>query len=81
MPYHLMIIAFKDENSELLFFWSKADANTLVMQEIKSVLALGFRNMSIVEVLYKNSIIILCVQHMMNFALCMLVAEYSEEIR
>lgn len=66
MSYHLMIIALREENSEPFFlFLSKADANIHLMQEIKSILALGFRNMS--KMPYKNSII--RVQHMMGFAL------------
>lgn len=83
MPYHLMITALKDENPEIFFFfffWSKPDANIHLMQKIKSILALGCRNMSIVEVLYKNSIISLSVQPMMSFALCMLMAEYRRNM-
>lgn len=68
MSYHLMIIALREENSEPFFFFlSKADANIHLMQEIKSILALGFRNMSKAKMPCKNSVI--CVQHMMGFAL------------
>lgn len=68
------------KSRNIFFFWSKPDANIHLMQKIKSILALGCRNMSIVEVLYKNSIISLSVQPMMSFALCMLMAEYRRNM-